>query len=266
MAEAGNLALAGLLHDIGKFSQRVDNEQRWRHDAFTESFLNAFRDKLGEKADEIIKLAATHHSQVTDYEGACVKVADLLSSAERQRRFPIQISPEKAAFIALPSQVQLESEPPSPSYFALKPLALDEGVFFRQGKRKLNLAITRELGMSLPRLCAICLQTFRFWFGKLCFKFTLTPSHQQPLGKKSQKSEMVGKDTCPIRDICPIGAIPKPQRFPERSLANAATCPLATRKSQSNPLQGCADFSAKTGFSPLPQNSRLSPLHPWKRT
>ncbi len=33
------VALAGLLHDIGKFSQRAGNEQRWKHEEFTEAFL-----------------------------------------------------------------------------------------------------------------------------------------------------------------------------------------------------------------------------------
>lgn len=86
------MALAGLLRSIGKFSQRVDNEQRWRHDAFTESFLKAFSYKLGKEADKIINWAATHHTQVTDPEGSIVKIADLLSSAERQRHFQLQIS------------------------------------------------------------------------------------------------------------------------------------------------------------------------------
>jgi HD superfamily phosphodiesterase len=55
------IALSGLLHDIGKFSQRVGNEQRWRHDAFTEAFLRAFHEKLGEAAEQIIALAASPH-------------------------------------------------------------------------------------------------------------------------------------------------------------------------------------------------------------
>jgi len=95
------IALSGLLHDIGKFSQRVGNEQRWRHNAFTETFLRAFHEKLGEAAEQIIALAASPHQQVTDRESLCVKLADWLASAERQRKEQPQISPERTALIAI---------------------------------------------------------------------------------------------------------------------------------------------------------------------
>jgi CRISPR/Cas system-associated protein Cas10 (large subunit of type III CRISPR-Cas system) len=61
MSGQERVALAALLHDIGKFSQRVGNEQWWRHDAFTETFLRAFHEKLGEAAKQIIALAASPH-------------------------------------------------------------------------------------------------------------------------------------------------------------------------------------------------------------
>ena len=128
--ESQLVALSGLLHDIGKFSQRVGNEQRWRHDAFTETFLHAFSEKLGEAADQIIRLAASPHRQVTDRESLCIKIADWLASAERQRKVQPQIAPERTALIAIPSQVQLAEPFQSPVYVPLSPLTLTEDDFF----------------------------------------------------------------------------------------------------------------------------------------
>jgi len=128
--DAWLVALAGLLHDIGKFSQRVSNEQRWRHEEFTEAFLRAFSDKLGSDAEKVLRLAATSHQQVTDRENLCVKLADWLASAERQRRMQQQISPERTALVAIPSQVQLTEEPISPFYIPLRRLSFSESDFF----------------------------------------------------------------------------------------------------------------------------------------
>lgn len=126
-----SVALAGLLHDIGKFSQRVGNEQRWRHEAFTENFLQAFATKLGEEAQRIQDLAAAPHRQVRERLPLCVKLADWLASAERQR-FAEQflIPPERSALISLPSRVELAQKPPSPAFLPLLPLRLTEEAFF----------------------------------------------------------------------------------------------------------------------------------------
>ncbi len=130
MAGSKEVALAGLLHDVGKFSQRVANEQRWRHDAFTEQFLYAFRDKLGEGADRIVELAATSHQQVTDRLQLCVKLADWLAAAERQRGEQPQIAPERTALLAISSRTQLDKDLPEPHFFPLKRLSLTEEAFF----------------------------------------------------------------------------------------------------------------------------------------
>lgn len=124
------VALSGLLHDIGKFSQRVGNEQRWWHEAFTEAFLQAFSEKLGESAEQIIKLTASPNQQVTDRESLCVKLADWLASAERQRKVQPQIAPERTALIAVQSQVQLTKPLQSPVYVPLHSLTLIEDAFF----------------------------------------------------------------------------------------------------------------------------------------
>ena len=134
-----NLAvvLAGLLHDIGKFSQRVGNEQRWKHEEFTEAFLQAFAKQLGKgHAEQIVNLAATHHKEITDREGLIVKVADFLASAERQREVQPQISPEKAALLSLTSLVQLDKTLEPPAFFSVSPFSLDEKTFFPEREKR----------------------------------------------------------------------------------------------------------------------------------
>ena len=124
------VALSGLLHDVGKFSQRAGNEQRWRHDAFTDAFLQAFKLKLGDEGEKIVSLAVSPHKEVTDRESLCVKLADWLASAERQRKEQPQIAPERTALIAIQSQVQLTQPLRSPVYVPLRPLTLREDAFF----------------------------------------------------------------------------------------------------------------------------------------
>ena len=126
-----NLAvvLAGLFHDIGEFSQRVGNEQRWKHEEFTEAFLRAFNKQLGKAAEQVITLTATHHKEITDREGLIVKVADFLASAERQREVQPQISLKKATLLALPPLVQLDKTLEPPAFFSVSSFSLDERLF-----------------------------------------------------------------------------------------------------------------------------------------
>jgi len=137
--ECQKVALAALLHDIGKFSQRVGNEQRWKHEAFTEEFLRAFSDKLGDTAEQVQQLAASPHRIVSDRSNLCVKLADWLASAERQRKIQPQIAPERTALLNLPSQVVLDKEPPaSPTFLPLRPFALTEEAFFPSEQRTVS--------------------------------------------------------------------------------------------------------------------------------
>ncbi len=139
VSEAQKVALAGLLHDIGKFSQRVGNEQRWKHEAFTDAFLTAFKDKLGETADEVQQLAASPHQQISDRKSLCVKLADWLASAERERKIQLQIAPERTALLSLPSQVRLDKEPEKPAFLPLHRFSLTEEFFFPTSQQTVSV-------------------------------------------------------------------------------------------------------------------------------
>ena len=150
----------------------MGNEQRWRHEEFTEAFLKAFSGKLGNEAEKVLQLAATAHQQVTGRNGLCVKLADWLASAERQRRPQPQIAPERTALIAIPSQVQLKQEPPSPVYFPLRRLAFVESDFFPTKQTQVSpedyrrvwdefAEVLRQLPTSVPfRVWLTLLQVF----------------------------------------------------------------------------------------------------------
>jgi len=144
MQEVAKVALAGLLHDIGKFSQRVGNEQRWKHEAFTEAFVSAFSDKF-EDAEEIQELAKTPHEAVTDRMGLCVKLGDWLASAERRRELQEQIPPEKTALLALTTRVKLTQALKAPRFFPLDSLRLKEPAFFPTDSKTVVPADYRQL-------------------------------------------------------------------------------------------------------------------------
>lgn len=118
------ILIASLLHDVGKFSQRVGNETRWRHEAFTENFLKAFSERLGDQAGEIIELAARHHSLVSDRSSLIVKIADLLSSAERYSEERDRIAPDRAAMLSICSRVTLLDTPYREAFLPLRKLSL----------------------------------------------------------------------------------------------------------------------------------------------
>ncbi|HID56594.1 TPA: type III-A CRISPR-associated protein Cas10/Csm1 [Candidatus Poribacteria bacterium] len=118
------ILIASLLHDIGKFSQRVSNEARWRHETFTQSFLRAFSEKLGDQAGRIIDLAATHHGIVSDRGSLIIKIADALSSAERYTEMRGRISPDRAALVSICSRIKLTDRPKKEAFLPLRKLSL----------------------------------------------------------------------------------------------------------------------------------------------
>ena len=118
------ILIASLLHDIGKFSQRVSNEARWRHETFTQSFLRAFSEKLGDQAGRIIDLAATHHGIVSDRASLIIKIADALSSAERYAEMRGRVTPDRAALVSICSRIKLTERPSGEVFLPLRKLSL----------------------------------------------------------------------------------------------------------------------------------------------
>jgi len=133
--ELGRIALAGLLHDIGKFGQRAGEMVMGKRDhaSIGEKFVNTYIPKAWQAASAPV---AWHHG---DPEGLghevfpvlVLRVADRLSAGEREQteeehgRFPPQmVSP-------FASLVRPHGEPPK-TWLPLEPLTLEEAHLFPQ--------------------------------------------------------------------------------------------------------------------------------------
>ena len=92
MREIDMIALAGLLHDIGKFGQRADSyklregaykpyDYRYKHAAYTAQILNDMAFNLG---DELSDASAMHHNPQNDTEWIVASADRLASGFERE--------------------------------------------------------------------------------------------------------------------------------------------------------------------------------------
>ncbi len=122
-------ALAGLLHDIGKFAQRAE----WRsgkHSEVGAEFVSTFVPARWRKG---LYPAMTHHDQsLPDYETKVVVLADRLSAGERADEKEEQPKQLLSIFCRLETQ-NAQGKPqsaPEPLYWPLKPLALDRETIF----------------------------------------------------------------------------------------------------------------------------------------
>ncbi len=145
------LALAGLLHDIGKFAQRaeaVEFRQAWRDEATRADFRYAHAYLTYQVVKELVPsdwaiapLAAYHHAPKTA-DQALIRLADQLSAGERatdvvarddsdRRVHPKQLHPIFAR-IALDGQRHPAAEDTQRFFWPLAVLHLDEEVVFPQ--------------------------------------------------------------------------------------------------------------------------------------
>ncbi len=130
-------ALAGLLHDIGKFSQRAgigstrtwdseaENEYRYAHAVFSGDFVERFVPE----AFKPLSPPAYHHVPKSDFD-RLVQLADRLSAGERDpddQRYPRQLL---SIFCRIAVKEETELLAPSDRYHALVPLALNDTTLF----------------------------------------------------------------------------------------------------------------------------------------
>ena len=131
--ELGRTALAGLLHDIGKFGQRAGETAMGKkdHASIGEKFVNTFVPKAWQAVSALV---AWHHGDPEGrghevFPALVLRVADRLSAGEREQteeergRFPPQMVSPFASLVRPQGELRK-------SWLPLEPLTLDEANLF----------------------------------------------------------------------------------------------------------------------------------------
>ena len=149
-------ALAGLLHDVGKFAQRAD----WQKGQHTEVGGEVVRQYVPTQWREYLYPVMGHHDRpLTGYETKVVALADRLSAGERadeKQEQPKQLLP--IFYQVTTEDVNGQTQRvPGPLYWPLKSLSLNRDVLFpntqmpdaavRQGYDTLWRSFTEELAL-----------------------------------------------------------------------------------------------------------------------
>lgn len=148
MREIEKIALASLLHDIGKFYQRARNE-RIPKDKYEKSFIREHayytylwikekKDILnscfeGLDTEELAKLASSHHKNFKDLNNIekIIQNADWFSSAERERILEDEANILHCVFerVSFTEEIKESNDLKYFAYYRLKPLSLDDTIF-----------------------------------------------------------------------------------------------------------------------------------------
>lgn len=134
-----SLYLAALLHDIGKFYQRADEEFRYtKHQEAGAIYLNRYLPKRlpdGER-DEVIRLTANHHTPGT-YHDYLLAVGDRLSSGEREEAEEGKGDAAREPLIAILSRITLpQREGADDAYHPLRVPSVERPPFPTRDKRE----------------------------------------------------------------------------------------------------------------------------------
>jgi CRISPR-associated protein Csm1 len=131
-------ALAGLLHDVGKFAQRREVKVRSHTVVGSEIFAQVFEQIIPFNwQDDIGDVIRFHHSKnPNETEKEIVKaviVADWLASAERLDGHPEKIDPKNTPLLPITARVELDINQIEQNWgFPLLPLSTKEGDIFPQ--------------------------------------------------------------------------------------------------------------------------------------
>jgi len=143
MQEIEKIALAGLLHDIGKFYQRAKNPQcnynqeEFKHAHACLSYQWILKNKdlleksLNTDIEEIARIASKHHNPTKDEKlEKIMQIADWFSSAEREEILEDEINYLHSVFERVSFEEEISEDFKYYGYYRLKPLSLDEDTVF----------------------------------------------------------------------------------------------------------------------------------------
>jgi CRISPR-associated protein Csm1 len=155
--------LAALFHDIGKFSQRWRNEDRWGHGAFTENFLFSQGAYWGDAAQRLMQLASEHHEGGDDCDALIVQLSDWLSAGERLTEERARLPFYEAAMAATVSRVEFREPKGEERFYSLRRLELTDGVIFAVEDETVPADDYRKLWDAFA-------QRFREFVGERCYR------------------------------------------------------------------------------------------------
>lgn len=124
------LWLAALLHDIGKFSQRIGGEYHAKHYEFSEAFVRHLRSFLGEELSEKVAALAAGHHNPSDRYGRILQLADWLAASEREQEPRERLKSDEAALVSVASRVEFRERRGSERFFQPKRLTLERDILF----------------------------------------------------------------------------------------------------------------------------------------
>ncbi len=143
-------ALAGLLHDIGKFAQRAGEgldiqwddqskaEFNYQHALYTDQVVKQI---VPDQWRESVRAAAGRHHRPQTHLDRAVALADHLSAGERTKSDETQPRLLQSVFCSidgLTNEDKTPISPPEDKFLPLKPLAVNEDVIFSKRKSDLD--------------------------------------------------------------------------------------------------------------------------------
>jgi len=135
------IALAGLLHDIGKFCARAGKkytedrkEFEYPHACYTYGWIKEHKNLFsksfsGLNVEDFAKLSAKHHKPKT-YEEKLIQIADWFSSAEREKKFKDELNYLHSVFESVSFTQKGREGFRYISYYRLKTLELEKESIF----------------------------------------------------------------------------------------------------------------------------------------
>lgn len=143
------LWLAALLHDIGKFSQRLGGDYHAKHAEFGGDFIASLQDYFGkDPADAVAKLVSTHHKPALSREELILQLADKLSASEREQEPRDRLKSNEATLVSVASRVEFrEHREPSggEKFFSLNRLQIKREILFPGDRNRVEPKAYRDL-------------------------------------------------------------------------------------------------------------------------